>query len=159
MMFAALFFSAAVVRSRLPEWPPSGSPDIPRLLPTCNTLVLAASSVWLQRALNRARAGKGWRAGLNASLALGVAFLGLQSLFFARLIGAGLRWEEGVLAGVIFGLAGFHAAHALVGLVGLAAVAAAPPTAPGLLRFRLWTMYWHFVGVVWLSIYAVVFTW
>ena len=158
MMFAALFFAAGVVRSRLPEWPPAGSPDVSRLLPAWNTLVLGASSAGLQRALSRARAGKSWRSGLIGSVGLGVVFVGLQAVFFTELIRAGLRWEDGVLAGVIYGLTGFHALHVLVGLVGLATVAAGAAARP-LLSLRLWTMYWHFVGVVWLAICAVVFTW
>src|SRR5688572_24518481 len=44
MMFAALFFAYAVVRSRALSWPPPGIPALPVALPALNTLVLLASS-------------------------------------------------------------------------------------------------------------------
>ena len=61
----------------------------------------------------------------------------------------------------MFGLCGFHALHAAVGIAGLAAVlvaAAHGALQPGRhLRLRLWTQYWHFVGVVWLILFPAIF--
>jgi heme/copper-type cytochrome/quinol oxidase subunit 3 len=62
---------------------------------------------------------------------------------------------------VFWALTTFHALHVLVGLVALAFLAWR--TARGTynaarhLPVRLWAMYWHFVGVVWLLIFASVF--
>jgi heme/copper-type cytochrome/quinol oxidase subunit 3 len=45
MMFGALFFTYAGVRSRAVTWPPPGVPHLPVALPALNTVVLLASSV------------------------------------------------------------------------------------------------------------------
>src|SRR5438067_7821759 len=50
MMFAALFFAYAFVRSRFASqgWPPPGLPRLPVAMPGLNTVVLLASSAALQ---------------------------------------------------------------------------------------------------------------
>ena len=54
MMFAAMFFTYAYVRSRMGEtgWPPVGLPRLPVLMPLLNTVVLLASSSALQLSLS-----------------------------------------------------------------------------------------------------------
>src|SRR5258708_16353340 len=51
MMYAALLFSYAVLRFRLPVWPPQGAPKLPVLLAGCNAALLALSGGALPRAL------------------------------------------------------------------------------------------------------------
>ena len=157
MMFASLVFAGAMVRSRLPTWPPPGMPALPRLLPAFNTLVLGASSLCLQRALAAARLGQPWQRGVVATIALGLCFVVLQVFCWAGLVESGLRWPDGALAGIVSGFTGFHALHVVVGLFGLAVVVSRG-VAARLISLRLWTMYWHFVGVVWLALCLVAFT-
>ncbi|MGO9831914.1 MAG: heme-copper oxidase subunit III [Myxococcaceae bacterium] len=163
MMFAALFFSYGVLRLRQSSWPPPGTPPLPQLLPLVNTAVLALNSLVLQRALNGARRGEQSRAvtGLVEGLVLGSVFVALQVVLWTALFKSGLALDDGSLAAVVYGLTGFHALHVLVGLLGLGLLL--PAVLRGTLnaarnnRLRLWVMYWHFVGVVWLTMYLLIF--
>lgn len=163
MMFAALFFSYGILRARMDVWPPPGTPPLPRLLPAANTMVIAVSSVALERALFSARRGKlaSVLPGILAALVLGTLFVALQLLLWTGLWKAGLRPSDGPYASIFYALTAVHAAHVAVGLLGLVycafragAGAFTPVRNVGL---RLWTAYWHFVGGVWLLLFLTVF--
>jgi heme/copper-type cytochrome/quinol oxidase subunit 3 len=161
MLFAGLFFAYAFVRARAPAWPPLDAPPLPRLVPGLNTLAIAASSLAVaravrQRELGRAPAASRW---LRGAAALGAAFLGLQALVWSELWRAGLVPSGGPFASVFYAFTAFHALHVLVGLGGLAAVALRLRTGAGAspTDVRLWGWYWHFVGVVWLALYAALY--
>jgi heme/copper-type cytochrome/quinol oxidase subunit 3 len=158
MLFASLFFAYAFVRARAPAWPPLDAPPLPRLLPGLNTLAIAASSLAVARAVRQRELGRPPAAArlLAWAIALGTAFLALQLLVWSDLWRAGLVPSGGPYASVFYAFTAFHALHVLVGLGGLGAVAlrlrsraGASPT-----DVRLWGWYWHFVGVVWLALYA-----
>jgi cytochrome c oxidase subunit III len=163
MMFGSLFFSYGVLRLRQPGWPPLGTPPLPRFLPALNTLVLALNALALQRSLTAARRGQKPEAvrSLVAGLTLGLAFVALQVVLWKTLFTSGLTLEDGSLAAVVYGLTGFHALHVVGGLLGLGLLL--PAMLSGRLnaarnnRLRLWVMYWHFVGVVWLTMYLLIF--
>ncbi len=163
MMFASLFFSYGVLRFRQATWPPPGTPPLPQLLPAVNTGVLALNALVLQRALSAARRGAKSRvvAGLLEGTLLGAVFVALQVVLWTSLFKSGLALEDGSLAAVVYGLTGFHALHVVVGLLGLGLLL--PAVLGGTLnaarnnRLRLWVMYWHFVGVVWLTMYLLIF--
>lgn len=163
MMFASLFFAYGVLRLRQPSWPPVGTPPLPQLLPAVNTGVLALNAASLQLALQSARQGRRGQvvAALLGGLAFGGLFVALQVLLWVGLFRSGLVLEDGSLAAVVYGLTGFHALHVAVGLVGLLALV--PAAVAGTLnaarhtRLRLWVMYWHFVGAVWLTLYVLIF--
>jgi cytochrome c oxidase subunit III len=161
MMFAALFFSYALVRSRAPVWPPLGVPVPPLVLPAVNTAVIAASSAAVAAALRAAMVGRRARVGraLAVATVLGAAFLALQSVVWIGLWRDGLRIEGGTYPSVFYSLTALHALHVAVGVVALAVLAMRALRAPGPTRVavRLWGMYWHFVGIVWGVLYATVY--
>src|SRR5512133_777980 len=76
MLFLALFFAYAFVRSRAPVWPPLGAPPLPRLLPGLNTLAIAASSAAVARAVRSQELSRAPRcaASLSVAAALGAVF-------------------------------------------------------------------------------------
>jgi heme/copper-type cytochrome/quinol oxidase subunit 3 len=99
--------------------------------------------------------------GLVAGILTGLLFVALQVVLWTSLFESGLALEDGSLAAVVYGLTGFHALHVVIGLLGLGLLV--PAVVQGTLnaarnnRLRLWVMYWHFVGVVWLTMYLLIF--
>lgn len=156
MLFAALFFAYAFVRARAGGWPPPGTPALPRLLPGLNTLVIAASSVAMVRALRAAELDRARRAAAALALAtvLGAVFLAVQLAVWVELWRQGLVPSGGPYPSVFYALTAFHALHVLVGLGALGSLAArAASGRAGRIEVRLWGWYWHFVGAVWALLY------
>ncbi len=157
MLFAGLFFAYGRVRSHAPLWPAPGEPRLPLLLPGVATAVIAASSAAVAAA-RRAPRSPGRGAALALAAALGTLFLSLQVVVWVRLWGEGLVPSGGPYPSVFYGLTALHAAHVLVGLLALAWLAArALSGGASSLAVRLWGMYWHFVGAVWLLLYLAVY--
>jgi cytochrome c oxidase subunit III len=161
MLFVGLFFAYAFVRARAPAWPPLDAPPLPRLLPGLNTLVVAASSAMVMRALRaeeRGRSGSA-AAALGVAALMGAVFLALQFVVWTSLWRAGLVPSGGPYPSVFYALTTFHALHVLVGLAALVALAvrarASDPSART--GVRLWGWYWHFVGIVWVALYATLY--
>ena len=160
MLFAALFFAYATVRTRAPVWPPDGDVHLPLGLPALSTLVLAASSVALalgERALRRDRA-QAVAPSLLVTILLGTLFLLVQLTVWRRVWLNGLQPSTDIYGSVFYALTTFHALHVLVGLVGLALLLprALDHRLPST-SLKLWAMYWHFVGLVWLVMFASVY--
>jgi heme/copper-type cytochrome/quinol oxidase subunit 3 len=163
MMFGSLFFAYGMVRARATAWPPPDQPELPVALAGVNTAVLAASSAILQLGVRWLRLGQVPRVGpaLAASLALGALFVSLQTVTWRSLFEEGLTPSGGPYPSVFYALTCFHALHVLVGICALAwlcrGVFVGKYTAARFLPVRLWTLYWHFVGVVWGIMYVTVY--
>jgi cytochrome c oxidase subunit 3 len=141
MLFAALFFAYGLSRLHAIAWPPADLPRLPLALPGLATLALAMSSGALQQR----------RVVLAA--ALGAGFLALQVVVWRQMWLAGVRPQAGAYASYFFALTVFHALHVLVGLAALGWLAVSPRALP----LRLWTVYWHMVGVVWTLMFLLVY--
>jgi cytochrome c oxidase subunit III len=161
MMFAALFFAYAVVRLRAPMWPPPDQPTLPILIPGLNTAVIALSSAVVAVAVRAHAFGRHRRAavGLGLGAVSGALFLALQAMVWVGLWRAGLAPSGGPYASVFYALTAFHALHVVVGLaaLGTLAIRTQPPRAATRSAVRLWGMFWHFVGVVWVALYVAVY--
>ncbi len=163
MLFASLFFSYALIRARTPVWPPLDQPPLPLVLPGVNTGIAALASFAVILSLRLLRRGRlrpaSWA--LAASAVLGTVFLALQMAVWVGLYRAGLVPGGGPYPSVFYGLTALHAVHVLVGIAALAWLSVRgfgeTVTAHRHLSVRLWGMYWHFVGLVWLVLYATVY--
>jgi cytochrome c oxidase subunit III len=163
MMFGSLFFAYGMVRARSTDWPPPDLPTLPLFLPGINTALLAASSAALVLVVRGMRLGRAKLAGPGLGLValLGAVFLGLQISTWRGLYGEGLTPQGGPYASVFYALTCFHALHVLVGVIALAWLcknALAGRYSPArYLPVRLWALYWHFVGVVWVAMFVSVY--
>ena len=155
-----LFISAYLGRMGGADW--WGIP-IPRLL-WVNTVALAASSVALQWAKTEARVDR--REMLDVALA--VAFV--TAVLFV--VGQGLAWRQLASAGYVLAdnpsnsffymITGLHGLHILGGLfvLGRTAIRARiGPAARVRLSVDLCAIYWHFMFVVWLILFAIFAGW
>lgn len=141
MLFAALLLAYAVLRAQAPQWPPPGTPPLPRGLAGANTVLLAGASA----ALWRARRGgqRAWRA--TAGM-LAAGFLAGQIALWRHLAAVGLG-ARGQLPGQVFlALSALHALHVAAGLLVLVWSR----------RLRLVSLYWDFVLAVWVVLYVAV---
>jgi heme/copper-type cytochrome/quinol oxidase subunit 3 len=161
MLFVGLFFAYAFVRARSPVWPPLDAPPLPRLVPGLNTLAIAAASAAVVRAVRSQELGRTRSTARNlaAAAGLGGVFLALQALVWSELWREGLVPSGGTYGSVFYAFTAFHALHVLVGLAALAALAVRARSRAGATRtsVRLWGWYWHFVGVLWVALYATVY--
>jgi len=169
ILFAASIVGYAVVRIESSNWP-QDLPAMPWTL-LLSTLILITSSVSVQQALNRARAGQldGASQRMMVTLALGTVFLVLQVVaWWGWLSQIHDQWETSqayrwALAS-FYVLTGVHALHVLGGLIPMAIAAkrikrrssqsnAPAPTVHPYAGIYYCAMYWHFLGGVWIVLY------
>jgi cytochrome c oxidase subunit 3 len=163
MMFAALLFAYALVRARAPHWPPLGEAHLPRAWPALNTVLLLAQGALAQWGLALTREGvvRGLGARLAGAAAAGAAFLFAQCVLFAHVHARGLAPDTSPYGSVFYMLTGFHALHVAVGAGAFAVLALRASrgafTAARHQPLQLWTLYAHFVTVVWGVVLVAVF--
>lgn len=162
LLFGSLFATYAVLRNNV-YGGPSGAVlfDIPFVL--VETLILLTSSFTMGLALLAARNAQRWLAftWLAVTFVLGVAFLGLELGEFTKLVNEGHGWQESGFLTAFFTLVGTHGLHILVGLI-WALVLIAQLLKRGLRpttvkRLGIFSLYWHFLDVVWIFIFTVVY--
>jgi len=126
------------------------------------TICLLASSgtLWLaERRLVKDK--KGFRLWLGATILLGTVFIFGQALEYTGLITKSITPERNLFGATFFTLTGFHGLHVLCGLISLSALlllagerSFGPKEISG---FGAVSMYWHFVDVVWIVIFSLVY--
>jgi heme/copper-type cytochrome/quinol oxidase subunit 3 len=127
------------------------------------SLFLFASSFTIWRAdRNLARQNRtGLLIWLLATIGLGLIFLAGQGLEWRQLIAEGTTVSRNLFGTTFFTLTGFHGFHVLVGLVALAIVAGLAWVGdfkgPKSSAVESISLYWHFVDVVWVVIFSVVY--
>jgi len=167
LTFAALLFAYAYARNAATDWP---APF--RMWPSVAgaslmTACLLASSWTMVRAVQAAHAGPAAGAGpvrwLWATAAGGAAFLGLHANEWRMLVGEGMRvganpWGNPMFGGTFFVLTGLHMLHVLIGIVILLAMArrwsGRRTQAAGI---EIAGLYWHFVDLVWMFLFPLVY--
>jgi cytochrome c oxidase subunit 3 len=163
MMFGALFYSYGILRARAPSWPPMGVPEVPIVVPSIITVLILVSSVMLEQGRKALSGGDVTRFSrmMIGSIVLGALFLALQSQVWLDLWAAGLRIDTGRYGSLFFFLTIFHALHVVVGLGILCWMFWTTPRLPtSIARFaraQYAAWFWHFVALVWLIVFALVY--
>ena len=184
--FGALFYARAISMpwlgeptSKAPVWPeftavwpnlgPAGTIEQfqtigPWPIPTINTLLLLTSGVTLtisHHALRASERGKAifW---LFATVVLGAVFLGFQAFEYMHAYqDLNLKLSSGIFGSTFFMLTGFHGFHVFLGGLMLTVVLIRMMrghfTAENHFAFEGAAWYWHFVDVVWLLLYIIVY--
>jgi cytochrome c oxidase subunit 3 len=133
-------------------------------IPALNTLLLLSSGVtvtWAHWALKAGNRGQLiW--GLVATIALGVTFLGFQAYEYIHAYSdLNLKLTSGIYGSTFFMLTGFHGFHVTVGAIMLTVILArciAGHFKPDHhFAFEAVSWYWHFVDVVWLLLFVLVY--
>ncbi|MCW7537414.1 cytochrome c oxidase subunit 3 [Aquabacterium sp. A7-Y] len=133
-------------------------------IPTINTALLLTSGVTLTIAHHALREGhRGKTIGFMwLTVILGIVFLGLQGYEYAHAIqDLNLKLSSGIFGSTFFMLTGFHGFHVFVGMLMLLFITLRLQkghfTAERHFGFEGAAWYWHFVDVVWLGLYVVVY--
>ena len=159
MFFAALFGMYFTLRAQAPSWPPPGT-DLPLALPTVFTTVLVASSFTMQTAVRRIKQGNvaSMRRWILLTFLMGWVFLVGQYHDYLR---ANFQIGTNAYGSAFYTMTGFHAIHVLAGLVAmlvaLGRAAAGVYSADEHASLEAVTYYWHFVDIVWIFLFLVIF--
>ena len=92
---------------------------------------------------------------------MGLAFLALELTEFRHLVAEGNSWRRSGFLSGFFTLVGTHGAHITIGLlwmfVMMVRVAKAGVTRNALRRLQLLSMFWHFLDIIWIFIFTIVY--
>ncbi len=183
MFFAGLFAAYFSIRAAYTEvvngvvthvWPPtefqglldpftlfteSGAPNV--ILPA--TLILIFSSVTCQIGVWAIQRDdhRGFMRGFAVTLVLGVTFLLLQAYDYSVLMGEGLTMGATTFGTTYYTLTGFHGAHVFGGALMLSVVVyrgmAGQFSARHYDMVEAVSLYWHFVDVVWILLFSILY--
>jgi cytochrome c oxidase subunit 3 len=140
--------------TRIHAWP----------VPTINTILLVSSGFTLTVAHHGLLSGDRGKAlrWLFTTLLLGFSFVGVQAFEYAHAYSdLNLRLDSGIFGSTFFMLTGFHGFHVIVGAIMLTVMFIR--ILKGHFRpdhhfaFEAAAWYWHFVDVVWIGLYIVVY--
>ena len=131
---------------------------------SASTFVLLMSSVAMVLAVFGAQNGrpKMMKLWLFATLLLGLVFLGFQVFEFHEFGAEGLNLSTNQFGASFFVLTGFHGAHVTVGVLMLGSLLIGSMRRTGLgpdSGFHVETvgLYWHFVDIVWIVIFTIIY--
>ena len=133
-------------------------------IPTINTALLLTSGVTLTISHHALRAGERGKTALwlFATVLLGAIFMGFQAYEYMHAYHElNLKLTSGIYGSTFFMLTGFHGFHVTMGAIMLSVVLyrvlKGHFTADHHFAFEGAAWYWHFVDVVWLGLYVVVY--
>lgn len=133
-------------------------------IPALNTLILLSSGATITLAHHALKNGN--RQGLilwqSATIILGLTFLGFQAYeYYEAYHVMGLKLNSGIYGTTFFMLTGFHGAHVTIGSIMLIVILLRAIkghfTPEKHFAFEAVAWYWHFVDVVWLMLFILVY--
>ena len=125
-----------------------------------NTFILLTSSYTMVEAFAAAARGRrgAMRLFLGLTVLAGLAFLGIKVYEYAGEIGHGFTPWAGTFWSFYYTMTGLHALHVLVGvIVNTALFALAGATLARPYRVEVAGLYWHFVDIVWIFLFPLVY--
>jgi heme/copper-type cytochrome/quinol oxidase subunit 3 len=162
LFFGSLISTYLVYRNRSLVGPvPPEIFDIPYT--SVSSFVLLMSSLTMVLALAAIQRGdvKGLRVWLLATGLLGTVFLGGQVYEFTSFGREGLDLNRNLFGSTFFTLTGFHGAHVTIGVLMLFSLflqsLRGRINQGSSLTVELIGLYWHFVDIVWIIIFTVVY--
>ena len=162
MLFGALFSTYIILRMGAPEWPHG---ELNVWLGMANTFILIGSSVTMVMAWASLKLADWGKHRMYLALTVGLAALFLVNKYFEY----AAHWTKGELPdhstflAIYFTLTGLHGIHILGGIVVmvyfLGPGAKLYKTSPGQFtnRIEYTGLYWHFVDLVWIFLFPVLY--
>lgn len=160
VVFSTLVASYFYLGLQQPQWPLPGVKTPGLLLPAVGTLVLAASSLFMHladKAVDQDRQGRLF-AMLLASIVPALLFLGLKAWEYGH---KDFRWDSHAYGSIVWLIVAFHSVHVLSVILKTVVVAVLARRgffhSSNRLAITVNGFYWHFVVIVWLPLFAVLY--
>ena len=175
MGFVGLISTYIILRSAHPgsEWRPTigsygyeaheGLPELNKVLTGVNTFILIISSFTMVLALDAIQRGNvaKLKTFLFATIALGATFLGIHVYEYGHLMHEGMHMNAHPYAATFFMCTGFHGAHVLAGVIYLTCIwigaLRGKYSAQNWSPVELAGLFWHFVDLVWIILFTIVY--
>ncbi len=163
LFFTGLIGSYVILRfGATSTWPaPDEVLNVP--ITAINTFILICSSVSMVKAFAAVEEGdqRGTSLWLLATFAMGAGFLGVQVYEYAELIGHGFLPSSGLYGSTFYIMTGFHGFHVFLGIccLGFTTVKALRGgySAENHRGVEVLGLYWHFVDLVWIILFTIVY--
>jgi cytochrome c oxidase subunit 3 len=165
MFFSGLFAAYFATRAANAPWPPNAFAHIldPLGVIMIATIILILSSFTCQFAVWSIRRGdrRGFVRNIAFTFVLGIIFLLMQVYDYAILFSEGLTLGSGPFGTTYFTLTGFHGAHVFGGVLMLGVLLyrgmAGQFSAKHHDAVEAVSLYWHFVDVVWILLFSILY--
>ena len=162
MVFASLFATYVILRHGTNGGP--SSQDIFNLeFVMVETFLLLVSSFTCGLAYLAIKAGEKRNALtlLGATITLGIGFITMELYEFGELIRAGHGPAHSAFLSAFFTLVGTHGLHILIGIIWAIAlgdyISKHGVTPHSIRKFSLFAVFWHFLDLVWIFIFTIVY--
>lgn len=162
LLFATLFATYVILRNNT-FGGPSGRDIFTMPTVLAETLLLLTSSFTCGLAVvaGRLKARRAMLTFLGLTFVCGAGFLGIELHEFAGLVANGHSWRQSGFLTAFFTLVGTHGLHISVGLLWLIVMVwqliKKGVTDNVLRRLTLFSMFWHFLDVIWIFIFTIVY--
>lgn len=162
ILFATLFATYAVLHNNVYDGP-SSHQIISLPFALLETLILLTSSFTCGLAMLHAHQRDKWKSlGLfGITFLLGISFLGLELSEFIHLVREGYSWQRSAFLSSYFTLVGTHGLHITCGLIWILVmfgqVLFKGLTSSTVRRLACLSLFWHFLDVIWVLIFTVVY--
>jgi heme/copper-type cytochrome/quinol oxidase subunit 3 len=162
MFFSGLIGAYIVLRSAAKSWP-NPSERLAVNITAGNTFILIMSSWTMVKAVFAAKKGNqrgliGW---LCATILIGAMFVSVQVYEYIQLYHEGALPHVDIFWSTFYAMTGFHGTHVVVGVIWnlciLMGALRGKYTAKNNLGVELGGLYWHFVDLVWVLLFTIVY--
>ena len=159
LILAYVYFNYGTVEMSGPS--AATSLDVPTAAIFTVFLLGSSGTLWLaERSLAQENQG-GLRLWLLVTVVLGAVFLVGQGWEYAKLIGENVTIDRNLFGTTFFTLTGFHGLHVFSGLIALAILFTLALAGwfhgPHATAIEAVGWYWHFVDVVWVVIFTLIY--
>lgn len=175
MFFAGLFAIFFTVRAMRPELWEANAEHLNVPFAAANTMILVVSSVWCQLGVIKAEHGQKSRTGSLLNIGgwgmrewyiltyiFGAVFVSGQIFEYATLVSHGVTVSADSWASIFYLTTGLHGIHVTGGLIAFLLIIGRTYTTKNYSHAQqtgavVTSYYWHFVDVVWIALFAVIY--
>jgi cytochrome c oxidase subunit III len=162
VIFFSFFTGYGVYKTTALDWLPPGVIGLEVHEPAINTIVLVSSSfvIYIAERFLHAKNLWGFRAFWLLTMAMGSYFLYGQAVEWRSL---SFGFTDGLFGGTFYLLTGFHGLHVLTGVL-LQAIMLGRSFIPGNydkgeFGVAATSLFWHFVDVIWIILFVLIYVW